>query len=109
MSFYKEYHINETDNLSTFRSLIGPKFYFDKDKLSTYFRISVGMTYFSDGSPEKSGWTFSMFPAFGLEYLISKKFKIYFEPNLNLRLGGAETLGISGQFVFNAGIITKLK
>lgn len=109
MSFYKRYYVKETYNVSTFRSLIGPKFYFDKDKLSTYFRISVGMTYFGKHTEGGRRWTFSMFPAFGLEYLISKNFKIYFEPNLNLHVGGAESLGIEGQFLFNLGIITKLK
>lgn len=102
MSFYKRY---ETYNVSTFNSLIGTKFYFNKDKFSDYFRISVGMTYFGEHTNGGSGWNFSMFPAFGLEYLISKKFKIYFEPNLNLYLLGGRIF--QGKFVFNTGIITK--
>lgn len=102
MSFYKRYEVN----VSTFNSLIGPKFYFNKDKFSDYFRISVGMTYFGEYTSGGSGWNFSMYPAFGLEYMISKKFKIYVEPNLNVYLLGSRIF--EGKFVLNAGIITKL-
>lgn len=106
MSFFKKYEVIETFNVSTFNSLFGTKFYFNKDNFSDYFRISIGMTYFGEHTSGGSGWNFSMFPAFGLEYMISKKFKMYFEPNLNIYLLGSRIF--EGKFAFNAGIISIL-
>ena len=107
MSFYKTYSATETYNVSTFNSLIGPKFYFNKDKLSAYFRISTGMTYFSEyTSIGGQGWNLSIFPAFGLEYTISRSFRISFEPNMNLSLLG--DMMFQGNFSLKTGIITAI-
>lgn len=107
MSFYKRYSVSDTYNVSTFNSLIGPKFYFNKDKLSAYFRISTGMTYFSEHtSMGGRGWNLSIFPAFGLEYTISRSFRISFEPNMNLSILGDRMF--QGNFSIKTGIITAI-
>jgi len=104
-NFYKSYYTQDTTNLSLINLYLGPKFYFSKDKFSTYARTNAGISFFDGKNPSAINIAFSLFPALGIEYQISKNFKITLEPNINVFLFG-DFYGSFGYFGINTGIST---
>lgn len=102
MNFYKRFTNIDTSNLYLINILVGPKFYFNDDNPTTYFRINTGMTFFNLHKSGNSEFAVILFPAIGIEYKFSKYFKLYIEPNINAYF----TYDSFGYFGINAGIST---
>lgn len=101
-NFYKEYYFRETLNVSIINIILGPKFNFSNNDLSAYYRINTGMSFFGRHGHGGIDFAVLLFHAVGAEYKISKLFKLYLEPNLNMYF----SYGSFIYFRFNTGIST---